>query len=78
LTGYGAALQGLIGSWVALIERERSGLGQIVTVSLAAGAAMFWGPFWMKAEKADAGFAGITRATYAPDFAAAPAMNTCT
>ncbi len=60
LTGYGAALQGLIGSWVALIERERSGLGQIVTVSLAAGAAMFWGPFWMKAEKADAGFAGIT------------------
>jgi crotonobetainyl-CoA:carnitine CoA-transferase CaiB-like acyl-CoA transferase len=60
LAGYGAALQGLIGSWVALIERERSGLGQIVTVSLAAGAAMFWGPFWMKAEKADAGFAGIT------------------
>jgi crotonobetainyl-CoA:carnitine CoA-transferase CaiB-like acyl-CoA transferase len=60
LTGYGAALQGLIGSWVALIERERSGLGQIVTVSLAAGAAMFWGPFWMRAERADAGFVGIT------------------
>jgi crotonobetainyl-CoA:carnitine CoA-transferase CaiB-like acyl-CoA transferase len=60
LTGYGAALQGLIGGWVALFERERSGLGQIVTVSLAAGAAMFWGPFWMRAEKADAGFAGIT------------------
>ena len=57
---YGAALQGLIGAWAALIERERSGLGQIVTVSLAAGAAMFWGPFWMKAEKADAGFIGIT------------------
>jgi crotonobetainyl-CoA:carnitine CoA-transferase CaiB-like acyl-CoA transferase len=60
LTGYGAALQGLIGSWVALLERERSGLGQVVSASLAAGAAMFWGPFWMKAEKADAGFAGIT------------------
>ena len=60
LTGYGAALQGLVGSWVALLERERSGLGQVVTVSLAAGAAMFWGPFWMKAEKADAGFVGIT------------------
>ncbi len=60
LAGYGAALQGLIGTWVALIERERSGLGQIVTASLAAGAAMFWGPFWMRAEKADAGFAGIT------------------
>ena len=60
LAGYGAALQGLIGCWVALIERERSELGQMVTVSLAAGAAMFWGPFWMKAEKADAGFAGIT------------------
>jgi len=60
LAGYGAALQGLIGAWVALIERERSGLGQIVTVSLAAGAAMFWAPFWMKAEKADAGFIGIT------------------
>jgi crotonobetainyl-CoA:carnitine CoA-transferase CaiB-like acyl-CoA transferase len=60
LAGYGAALQGLIGAWVALIERERSGLGQIVTASLAAGAAMFWGPFWMKAERADAGFIGIT------------------
>jgi crotonobetainyl-CoA:carnitine CoA-transferase CaiB-like acyl-CoA transferase len=60
LTGYGAALQGLIGGWVALIERAQSGLGQIVTVSLAAGAAMFWGPFWMRAERADAGFEGIT------------------
>jgi len=60
LAGYGAALQGSIGGWVALIERERSGLGQIVNVSLAAGAAMFWAPFWMKAEKADAGFTGIT------------------
>jgi crotonobetainyl-CoA:carnitine CoA-transferase CaiB-like acyl-CoA transferase len=60
LPSYGAALQGLIGAWVALIERERSGRGQIVTSSLAAGAAMFWGPFWMKAEKADAGFTGIT------------------
>lgn len=60
LAGYGAALQGLIGGWVGLIERQRSGLGQIVTVSLAAGAAMFWAPFWMKAEKADAGFTGIT------------------
>ena len=57
---YGAALQGLIGAWVALVERERSGTGQVVRVSLAAGAAMFWGPFWMKAEKADAGFTGIT------------------
>jgi crotonobetainyl-CoA:carnitine CoA-transferase CaiB-like acyl-CoA transferase len=57
---YGAALQGLVGAWVALVERERSGLGQIVTISLAAGAAMFWGPFWMKAEHADAGFTGIT------------------
>jgi len=60
LAGYGAALQGLIGAWVALIERERSGHGQIVSVSMAAGAAMFWGPFWMKAEKPDAGFLGIT------------------
>lgn len=57
---YGAALQGLVGAWVALVERERSGKGQLVGVSLAAGAAMFWGPFWMKAEKADAGFDGIT------------------
>jgi len=60
LAGYGAALQGLIGAWVALFERERSGQGQIVTASLAAGTAMFWAPFWMKAEKADAGFIGIT------------------
>jgi crotonobetainyl-CoA:carnitine CoA-transferase CaiB-like acyl-CoA transferase len=60
IAGYGAALQGSIGGWVALIERERSGIGQIVTVSLAAGTAMFWAPFWMKAERADAGFTGIT------------------
>ncbi len=60
IASYGAALQGLIGAWVALIERERSGLGQVATASLAAGAAMFWGAFWMRAERADAGFIGIT------------------
>ncbi|GLR67025.1 hypothetical protein GCM10010909_17060 [Acidocella aquatica] len=60
LPSYGAALQGLVATWAALVERERSGLGQVVTISLAAGAAMFWSPFWMKAEHADAGFNGIT------------------
>ena len=60
LPSYGAALQGLVATWVALVERERSGLGQVVGISLAAGAAMFWSPFWMKAERADAGFTGIT------------------
>jgi crotonobetainyl-CoA:carnitine CoA-transferase CaiB-like acyl-CoA transferase len=60
LAGYGCALQGLIGAWVALVERERSGAGQVVTASLAAGAAMFWGPFWMRAERPDPGFEGIT------------------
>ena len=58
LPSFGAALQGLVAAWVALVERERSGRGQIVSISLAAGAAMFWGPFWMKAEHADAGFTG--------------------
>jgi crotonobetainyl-CoA:carnitine CoA-transferase CaiB-like acyl-CoA transferase len=60
LPSYGTVLQGLLGAWVAIVERERSGRGQVVTVSMVAGAAMFWGPFWMKASRADDDFTNIT------------------
>lgn len=60
LASYGAALQGLIGTWVALLARMRDGEGQEVAVSLLGGAAMFWAPFWMEAERPDRGFLGIT------------------
>jgi len=55
----------LIGSWVALIERERSGPARLSRYrSLQARRCL--GPFWMKAEKADAGFAGINAARRTP------------
>lgn len=60
LASYGATLQGCVATWAALIERERSGLGQVVHVSLAGGLAMFWAPFWMHATRPDAGFSSIT------------------
>ncbi|WP_129778395.1 CoA transferase [Peristeroidobacter soli] len=56
LPSYGAALSGLIGLWAALIERERSGLGQIVRTSMQRGLALFWSQIWMEAERADALF----------------------
>lgn len=60
LPSYGAALQGLLGLWVALIARERGAGGQIVDVSLSAGAATFWGPFWMDVERKDPDFINLT------------------
>ncbi|UZW57522.1 CoA transferase [Sphingobium sp. JS3065] len=60
MPSYGAALLGLIGTLTCLVERERSGRGQVVTASLLAGGAMYWGPFWMTAERPDQGFRSIT------------------
>ncbi|WP_176590520.1 CoA transferase [Sphingobium sp. EM0848] len=60
MPSYGAALLGLIGTLTCLVEREKSGFGQVVTASLVAGGAMFWGPFWMTAERPDHGFRSIT------------------
>lgn len=56
LPSYGAALSALIGLWAALIERERSGLGQIVQASMQRGLALFWSQIWMEAERGDALF----------------------
>ncbi len=47
---YGAAFQGLIGLLGALIERERSGKGQIVTTSLFEGALAWIGTHWAQLE----------------------------
>ncbi|MCG2621309.1 CoA transferase [Arthrobacter sp. I2-34] len=52
---YGAALHGLVGILAALIERGRSGKGQVVTTSLQQGGLPFV-PFWMDAERADRTF----------------------
>jgi crotonobetainyl-CoA:carnitine CoA-transferase CaiB-like acyl-CoA transferase len=41
---FGMALQGLIGSWAALLARERTGQGQIVRVSMQEGAAFATAP----------------------------------
>ena len=60
LPSYGAALQGLLGLWVALIARERGAGGQVVDVSMSAGAATFWGPFWMDVERKDQDFINLT------------------
>lgn len=60
LAGYGAVLQGLIGALLGLIDRERTGEGQVVRVSLEAGVAMFMAPYWMDAERGDERFRAIT------------------
>lgn len=51
---YGAVLQGLAGVCAALLERETSGLGQLVSTSLFEGALMWMTPHWHLAERADA------------------------
>lgn len=56
LPSYGAALSALIGLWAALIERERSGSGQIVHASMQRGLGLFWSQIWMEAERANALF----------------------
>jgi len=48
---YGAALMGLTGVMAALIEREASGLGQVVSTSLFAGTLAWIGTYWAKLEK---------------------------
>lgn len=48
---FGAALSGLIGIWAALLERQRSGLGQIVTATMEEGQALFWPQIWITASQ---------------------------
>lgn len=50
---YGAALQGLVGLLAALIDRERTGKGQIVHTSLFEGALSFLGHCWFLSERSD-------------------------
>jgi crotonobetainyl-CoA:carnitine CoA-transferase CaiB-like acyl-CoA transferase len=57
---YGAALLGLAGVWAALLERQRSGLGQVVFASLQQGIALFWTPIWMSAERPDDDFMKVS------------------
>jgi crotonobetainyl-CoA:carnitine CoA-transferase CaiB-like acyl-CoA transferase len=60
LPTYGAALLGTLGLWTALFERSRSGRGQVVSATMQQGTALFWSPFWMKAQRPDAAFDTIT------------------
>jgi crotonobetainyl-CoA:carnitine CoA-transferase CaiB-like acyl-CoA transferase len=53
---YGAALAAQLGLWAALIERESSGRGQIVSTTMEQGAAMFWSQIWMDATHPSADF----------------------
>lgn len=48
---YGAALQGMIGLLGALVERQASGQGQVVSTSLFEGALPWIGTYWAKLEK---------------------------
>ncbi|MFH5824610.1 CoA transferase [Georgenia sp. AZ-5] len=46
MPSYGAALQGLLGMAAALVERARSGRGQVVSTSLQQGLAALLSPVW--------------------------------
>ncbi|MEY2927308.1 MAG: hypothetical protein RL367_1785, partial [Pseudomonadota bacterium] len=48
---YGAALQGVAGILAALIAREATGAGQVVTTSLFEGALVWIGSYWAQLEK---------------------------
>ncbi len=48
---YAAALHGLSGVLAALFERERSGLGQVVTTSLYEGVLSYGAYFWLQLER---------------------------
>jgi crotonobetainyl-CoA:carnitine CoA-transferase CaiB-like acyl-CoA transferase len=56
---FGAALLGVYGIWAALVERGRSGLGQVVRTSLPQGLALYFPNIWMEAERPDAPFDDI-------------------
>ncbi len=56
LPTYGMVLQGVIGVWCALIERLRSGRGQVVSTSLLQGGAMYWSPIWLEAARSSPAF----------------------
>lgn len=50
---YGAALLGMIVTWSALLERERSGRGKIVRASMQQGAALWCAGDWFTVERPD-------------------------
>ena len=56
LPTYGAAIVGMIGAQTALLERSRTGRGELVRTSLEQGAALWTPGIWSAAEKPDASF----------------------
>ena len=50
---YGAALQGMVGMWAALINREHTAKGQIVYTSLIEGTMSWLGHPWFLSERSD-------------------------
>ena len=51
---YGAALEGLVGMWAALVDRERTGKGQVVYTSLLEGTMSWLRHPWFLSERSDA------------------------
>lgn len=56
MPSYGAALLGVIGAQAALVERSRSGKGQVVRSSMQQGAAAWVPGIWSGAERPDHAF----------------------
>jgi crotonobetainyl-CoA:carnitine CoA-transferase CaiB-like acyl-CoA transferase len=57
---YGQAMLAVLGTWVALLERLGSGVGQIVSASLQQGAAHFMLPMWLDADNRTEEFNKVT------------------
>jgi crotonobetainyl-CoA:carnitine CoA-transferase CaiB-like acyl-CoA transferase len=56
LPSYGVVFAGLLGLWAAIVERDSSGVGQIVRASMQHGVSMFWSQIWMEADHSNALF----------------------
>ncbi|MCG2621299.1 CoA transferase [Arthrobacter sp. I2-34] len=53
---YGSGLLGAMGVWAALLQRLRTGSGQLVRVSFQQALALFWQQIWLKAGQPDRDF----------------------
>ncbi|MBM9463587.1 CoA transferase [Aeromicrobium sp. YIM 150415] len=50
---YGAALNAIVGGWAALVERARSGCGQLVRTTYTHGLASLFNALWMTTARSD-------------------------
>jgi crotonobetainyl-CoA:carnitine CoA-transferase CaiB-like acyl-CoA transferase len=56
---YGAGLAGACGAWAALLERQKSGCGQLVRTSMMQGLALFFPEIWTTAQYPDTKFDNV-------------------